>query len=238
MRLIDNTTWVTFNFFDRFDWLSVFFTFLSEPDLVDPVWKFVRRVPPPDFGRVARCNQVHSSKICIIDNSSNINKLCEEHLCCDGLLTDVCDIPLEIRTADCVPVFLVDGRKRVIGLVHCGRRGVASFVHLEAIRLVISRFDSCPEDIWMYLGPSIGRESYEVGNEVISAFQGRYSFGADGRLNLKKLIIKEVMEKFHIPLKHIAFFPFDTYRENYLSSYRRDGKSFRVMRSLMMIKSS
>ena len=238
MGLIDNPVWVTFNFFNRFDWLSVFFTFLSEPGSTDPVWRFVRRVSPPDFGRIARCKQVHSDKICIIDNSSGINGLCEGYLVCDGLLTNVRNVPIEIHTADCVPVFIVDERRMVIGLVHCGRRGVASFVHLEAIRLVISRFDSCPEDIWIYLGPSIGRESYEVGNEVISAFQGRYSFGADGRLNLKKLIIKEVMEKFHIPLKHIAFFPFDTYRENYLSSYRRDGKSFRVMRSLMMIKSS
>ena len=62
--------------------------------------------------------QVHGSRVAIVDalTSGPVPGM-------DGLITADAAVCLGVYTADCGAVFLVDPRRRVIGLLHSGRKG-------------------------------------------------------------------------------------------------------------------
>jgi YfiH family protein len=76
-----------------------------------------------------------------------------------------------IRTADCVPVLLVDVSLRAIAAVHAGWRGSAANISAVAIRELFSKYGSRPENLYAAIGPSIGPCCYQVGAEVARQFQ-------------------------------------------------------------------
>ena len=86
----------------------------------------------------------------------------------DGLVATARGLLVGIVTADCVPVLLVDRRRRVAAAVHAGWRGAAAGV-LEA---ALGRLGD-PADVEAALGPAVGRCCYEVGPEVLAAFRAR-----------------------------------------------------------------
>ncbi len=87
----------------------------------------------------------------------------------DALITDQHGICLCIQTADCVPVLLFDPVKKVIGAVHAGWRGTVKQITENAILKIVSTYNSLPENMMAVIGPSIGPEIYEVGEEVVTA---------------------------------------------------------------------
>ena len=96
---------------------------------------------------------------------------------CDGtwpegdlLATDRLDVALAVRTADCVPILYADARTGAVAAVHAGWRGTVAGAALRMVHVLRSRFGSRPEDLVAAIGPSIGPESYEVGQEVVDAF--------------------------------------------------------------------
>jgi YfiH family protein len=93
----------------------------------------------------------------------------------DGLVTDRPGLPLVMRFADCVPIFLYDSVRGAIGLAHAGWRGTVAGVGPSTVHAMQRAFGSQPADIWAGLGPSIGPECYRVGVEVVAAVRG--SFG-------------------------------------------------------------
>jgi polyphenol oxidase len=93
----------------------------------------------------------------------------------DALLTDQPGILLSVRTADCLPVLLVDRRRRAVAAVHAGWRGALARVAEKAVGEMRRLFGSRPEDLLAALGPSIRACCYEVGQEVVDAFDGRFA---------------------------------------------------------------
>ena len=89
----------------------------------------------------------------------------------DGLVTDIPGALAGVQTADCVPILLVDPRRRVAAAVHAGWRGSAAGILAEAIRVMRDQNSVEVEDIRMAIGPSIGPCCYEVGDEVVSRFR-------------------------------------------------------------------
>ncbi len=77
---------------------------------------------------------------------------------------------LTIRTADCLPVLLVDPVRRVVGAAHAGWRGMAAGIVLNTVVEMERRYASRPQDLEVLLGPSIRAENYEVGEEVAAEF--------------------------------------------------------------------
>jgi YfiH family protein len=94
-----------------------------------------------------------------------------EKLTGDALLTDCAGIFLVIKTADCLPVLLVDESKRAVGAVHCGWKGTALGVVKKTIQVMKDAYGSDPCALLAALGPSISEENYEVGEDVLGAFQ-------------------------------------------------------------------
>jgi YfiH family protein len=88
----------------------------------------------------------------------------------DALVTNRPGLLLVVRTADCLPVLLVDEPRRAVAAVHCGWRGTRSRILEKAVRTMGSAFGTQPEDLAAALGPCIGPCCYEVGPDVREGF--------------------------------------------------------------------
>jgi len=88
----------------------------------------------------------------------------------DGLMTDLPGLLLVIRTADCLPVLLVDAKRRAAAAVHCGWRGTEKRILEKAVEAMNRAYGSKPGEMLAALGPCIGSACYEVGPEVRDSF--------------------------------------------------------------------
>jgi YfiH family protein len=89
----------------------------------------------------------------------------------DALLTAVPGLLLVIRTADCLPVLLVDETRLAVAAVHCGWRGTEKRILEKAVRAMEEAYGSKPGEMLAALGPCIGAACYEVGPEVREGFR-------------------------------------------------------------------
>jgi len=109
-------------------------------------------------------NQVHSATVHRVDAPPT------EKPDGDALMTNAPGLLLVIRTADCLPVLLVDPENRAVAAVHCGWRGTEKRILEKAVRAMGEAYGSNPEDMLAALGPCIGAACYEVGPEVREGF--------------------------------------------------------------------
>jgi YfiH family protein len=89
----------------------------------------------------------------------------------DALMTNVPGLLLVIRTADCLPVLLVDEKNRAVASVHCGWRGTQRRILEKAIQAMGPAYGTKAEGLQAALGPCIGPACYEVGPEVGDGFR-------------------------------------------------------------------
>ena len=124
---------------------------------------------PAWFENLATVKQIHSANVITADGRCGI--LGEG----DALLEDRPGSVIAVKTADCMPVLLVDERRRDVAAVHAGWRGTAAHIVAAAVEAMHRRFDTDPGDLHAAIGPGIGKCCYEVGPEVAAQFgeQGR-----------------------------------------------------------------
>ena len=84
----------------------------------------------------------------------------------DALYTATPHIALTMMTADCLPVIFCDLQGREIAVAHAGWRGLAAGV----LEYTVARFAVDADQLMAWMGPAIGRDHFEVGAEVRSAF--------------------------------------------------------------------
>ncbi len=89
----------------------------------------------------------------------------------DALLTDAPGAVVGVRTADCVPILIVDVPNRTVAAVHAGWRGTAQAIAAKTVGAMAARFGADARDLQAAIGPAIGACCYEVGPEVASQFQ-------------------------------------------------------------------
>ena len=115
-------------------------------------------------------NQVHGDAIFVIKPHGSYFSSREE-LDYDAIVTSRTNLAICIKTADCVPVFIVDKVKKVIAVVHAGWKGTALEISAKVIRLLQNQYRSGPADILAAIGPSIGRCCYEVDAATADSFR-------------------------------------------------------------------
>lgn len=93
----------------------------------------------------------------------------------DAAVSHIPGTVLSILTADCLPVLFCADDGSEIGAAHAGWRGLAAGV-LEA---TLTQLETPPTRLLAWLGPCIGAASYEVGEEVRSAFVAADAGAAD-----------------------------------------------------------
>lgn len=108
--------------------------------------------------------QKHTSKIHTLDSDFR-------PVVADAVITGQTGIMVGVLVADCVPVLLYDGVKRVIGAVHAGWKGTAEAILGGAIDTMREKYYCHPENMAVAIGPSIRQCSYEVDREVKDAVQ-------------------------------------------------------------------
>lgn len=104
--------------------------------------------------------QVHGTRVC--DAAAIADGECQE---ADAVFTDVPGRVCAVMTADCLPVLLCTADGSAVAALHAGWRGLAAGV-LEA---GVARFGD-PAGVLAWLGPAIGPQAFEVGDEVRDAF--------------------------------------------------------------------
>ncbi len=97
----------------------------------------------------------------------------------DIILTDNPEVSLYMRFADCVPLLFHDPKKKVVGISHAGWMGTVKGVAKTTIEAMQTRYGCKPEDIVAGIGPSIGVDHYEVGEDVVSQFREKYGKDAE-----------------------------------------------------------
>jgi len=102
----------------------------------------------------------------------------EETLFGDGLLTSTPGLLLAMQAADCLPVLLVDRRRRAVGAFHAGWRGTVKRIVEKGVGEMRRHFGSRPRDLKAAIGPGIQGCCYEVGEEVRTKFESQFTYAA------------------------------------------------------------
>ncbi len=110
-----------------------------------------------------RTHQVHSADVALVGWKDAGSRQKE----CDALITNAIALPLFLVFADCVPLILFDPVRHALGACHAGWRGTVNGIGPAALKAMTAAFGTDAADVHVGIGPSIGPESYEVGDEVI-----------------------------------------------------------------------
>ncbi|HEY3823628.1 MAG TPA: peptidoglycan editing factor PgeF [Bryobacteraceae bacterium] len=89
----------------------------------------------------------------------------------DALISNQPGVLVGMKTADCVPILLVDTANHAVAAIHAGWRGTAENIAGCTVQEMARRWKTRPEDLRAAIGPSIGFCCYEVGTEVLSRFE-------------------------------------------------------------------
>ena len=136
--------------------------------------------------KIVLINQVHSNKIFFIDKITN------QTLTGDGIISKRKDLILGVLTADCAPIVILG--KKYFGIIHAGWKGAFSGIIENAIKLFIKKGE-CKEDIFVDVGPHLRKNSFEVKNDFF--------------LNSKKQQIN--LEKYVSSIKKKLYFDFSLF---------------------------
>jgi YfiH family protein len=140
----------------------------SLPWLVHGFGTRLARVPAL-FANLATLRQIHSTACVAAAGRGGVLGVG------DALLENTPGSVVAIKTADCLPILLVDERRRAVAAVHAGWRGTVAGMAQRAVEAMGAQFGSLAGDLHAAIGPGIGKCCYEVGPEVAAQFgqQGR-----------------------------------------------------------------
>jgi len=155
----------------------------------------------------------------------------------DGLVTTNSNILLTLKVADCVPVFLYEPLKRIIGLVHSGWRGTVGNIVSNAIKLM-QKNGAESRDIKCFLGPAIGKCCYEVDGEVAKKIDDKAKVKMEERkwrVGLHEQISLQ-LASVGVQKKNIRSSDICTYESQGYHSYRQDGENSGRMFAFLRLK--
>jgi YfiH family protein len=141
------------------------------------------------FGKLIFQKQTHSTNYSIV-TEKNIGKGFFDN---DALITNIPGIAIAALGADCVPILLFDKKEKVIATIHAGWKGTVNGIVDKVMNCLKSEFNSRPENIIAGIGPSISAANYEVGPEVVIAFESAFK-------NSAELISNRHGDKAHVDL--------------------------------------
>jgi polyphenol oxidase len=130
-------------------------------------------------GALATVKQIHSAEVLIADQPGLQGTG-------DGLITTAGGLLVGVKTADCLPILVVDPTHLVVAAVHAGWRGTAAGIVGRVIESMKLRFRSDPADLEAAIGPGIGECCFQVGPEVAREF-GPWESNEKTCLNLTQI---------------------------------------------------
>ncbi len=176
---------------------------------------------------VAFQRQIHSDIIKTTGYGGNVGDS-------DAIITPRKGIGIAVSMADCVGIFIYDKVEKVIAGIHSGWRGTEQKIVEKTLNRLNSEFDCEPENLLVYIAPSISQKNYEVGKEVAIKFDSKYIVPKGDKYLLDVAEVNyDMLLNFGIPEMQIEKSGLCSYNEDYLHSFRRDkedsGRAFGVI---------
>jgi len=140
----------------------------DDPERVRENYRRVARAVGFDLHKLVYTRQVHENTVRYAVPADSRALYTPMDYTCDGLYTDVPELPLACFTADCVPVLLCDPANGVIAAVHCGWRSTVADILGVAVAQMCAR-GAEKASIRAAIGPAIGACCFEVGADVTEA---------------------------------------------------------------------
>jgi YfiH family protein len=172
-------------------------------------------------------DQVHSNRVIRIDDNVASGLPAQA----DASVSSVSGMVCAVLTADCLPVFFCNQSGTEVAVAHAGWRGL----HAGIISHTIQAMRSPVSEILVSLGPAIGPQSFEVGEEVFQAFIEKNEVNRNAFVATSKgHYLCDIYELARIELQaagidKIAGGGFCTYRESHrFYSYRRQQNTGRM----------
>lgn len=184
--------------------------------------------------------QIHGSSLVKITSKDQGRGTTDHHdaiPAVDGLYTDDRSVLLTALYADCVPLYFYAPKENRVGLAHAGWKGTTKNIAGEMME-AWKQDGIKPEDIYVAIGPSIGKCCYEVNDSVIdhvkalclntdSLFEqtSNEKYQLDLKSVNRELLLKAGVQRSHLSISHYC-----TSCSNLFFSHRREnGKTGRMM---------
>jgi len=220
----------------------------DRPEAVIENRKTVCRILGADMANLVTARQVHGSRVEAVGphhagrGAFYYDSAMPET---DGLITDRPELLLATFYADCVPIFILDPVRKVVGSIHAGWKGTVARIGARAVGKMTEVFGTRPADCLVGIGPSIGPCCYMVSDPVTGLIPGEFGSSTDilapaengkARLNLweanrKVLVQAGVMEE-NVEISHIC----TCCNQQILFSYRADRGVTGRMGAFIMLK--
>lgn len=158
----------------------------------------------------------------------------------DAIHTNLVNVPLLLLVADCVPVLIYDAVHHAVAVVHAGWRGAIDHIVERTIDSMHDAYGTLPADCYLFIGPSIGADSFEVSEDIAEQFrQDMHALGlsqvdevvryiqrvgqtmSTPHVDLKGYLAACVVQK-GVPLEQVSISSTDTMTNDGCYSYRRD----------------
>lgn len=169
--------------------------------------------------QLCQLHQVHGNQVLVVEKPETSRPEA------DAMITDQ-PLVLGIRTADCVPILMADGKGRVAA-IHAGWRGTLANIAGKALAVLRER-GSASVHLHIAIGPAIGPCCFEVSADIAQPFAGiseklvRQVDETHYKVDLWQAN-RILLEQEGIPPSHIEILPLCTFcHPNLFFSHRRD----------------
>lgn len=152
--------------------MNLSYTRGDEKEAVDENFRRIAKVLQCDVGDIVCSDQTHTVNLRVVtrqDGGKGILRP-KDYTDIDGLLTNEPGLVLATFYADCVPLYFVDTKKRVVALAHSGWRGTVARMGRCVTEKMREVYGTDPADIVAAIGPSICQACYEVSEDVADIF--------------------------------------------------------------------
>jgi len=118
--------------------------------------------------------QVHGDNVLYVDRDTG-HKDGNISIEADSLITDKSNIPIMVLGADCNLIIIADIKEKAVGVVHAGWKGTLKGVLGKTLFRFKEHFNSSPENILVFFGPSIRNCCYKVDSMLVDRFKGKFN---------------------------------------------------------------
>ena len=167
--LLSNVTGVSHRFFSRIGgtsptpWtgLNTSLTVMDAPARVKENLARIRFQIGVGSDALLSVTQVHGNEVVEVTHLEDVSEVKA-----DGLFTQLPNVALAIRTADCVPILMTDKSATVVAALHAGWRSAVADIVGEGLKKIQAATGVHADALRVALGPCIGKERFEVGDDV------------------------------------------------------------------------
>lgn len=165
----DNIKWLSFPILDAYN-IIIHGFIIKNPNSPSPregkeIKKLLQRITSLERKLISP-RQMHQDECLVITSKDKLKTKYRG----DAILTNRNDVLISIQVADCVPIFMVNEKKRVIGLIHAGWKGALFGIARKTVEKAKQQFGCKPEDFTMVFGPCIRSCCYQVSDDVAILF--------------------------------------------------------------------